>query len=352
MLIAASRQPWHPPRVRSFRHAVLLALAATASGCAARSVEDAGKKGHPEAGPALDSSAPEQRWIRLTLPAIYDRNEGPGGIGEIVPIAGVEVCVEQARPWGGKWDDFRDVDRARVPCQTSAVGTAGGVLAGERLVFPEVPAMAELIVTAKKDGYTPSVFAVTTGKWDHDTTASNPSASKLLTVRRIDAPWGDLPVGAAPPPSKAILRVFAVTLEGIDPWPSTGAKVVIAGSEAHEVFYSAALRMIPGATSTPGVPFGVADLDHSTSAATFTDLSPGEYVVTVEQPGAFFKVAGFGYGEAFHGFSPVGTGTLRVPVLGGHVTQAAAICRCVTPGTADLHAGTCGAGPADGGGPH
>jgi len=364
MTMAARYRPWHPPRVRSFRHAVLLALAATAAGCATRSAEDAAKSGSPEAGRVSDSSPPEERWIPLTLPAIYDRHEGPAGFGDIVAIAGVKVCVEQARPRGGKWEDFATVDVAKVPCVMSEVETgSNGVVTGKKLEFPEVPGMSELILTASKDGYIPSVFAVTTGQFPNDTTGSVPGGANGQTglgLRKRSAPWADLPTGLVPDiEGRGAIRVIVTLWEAqgaqlTAAWAAAGATITLepAGEElgpfygAGGLFASAAGRT-PSSPHPQGAPYG----DPVTSGATFVNVRAGEYSVHVEVPGASCRVSGV-YGDTFRGFGAVHGGTLRAPVLAGHLTQSmAALCRCDQAGSVDLDAGVCRAGTADAGAP-
>jgi hypothetical protein len=181
--------------------------------------------------------APEARRIRITLQPLYDWQEDQDGFGEAIPIGDAKVCVARARPWGGVWSDFVPVNG---PCTTT--------MADQPIVLDGAPGVSELVVTAEKEGYWSSVFAVTTDLWDQDMTLRAPPG-RGLRMRRRHAPWVNVPPGITVSPDLGAMNAGAFTCFG-DCRFAGGARMELADPSGDGPFYHINGKLDPNATST------------------------------------------------------------------------------------------------------
>jgi hypothetical protein len=309
--------------------ALLIPWIAVAGACTSTPEHPA--NAHADASSAADAGSlpPEERWVKLTLPPIFDLQETADGGGDPVSIGDVEVCIAKSRPWAGLWGDFEKVD---LPCVTS--------VAGANVEFARAPGLAELLVTASKPGYIPGLFAVTTGHFDHDTTRSlDPYCTgcrTALSLHRSDPPWPGLPDNAIPSPDAGLLSSSGFLLYGISTRPITGLAVSLDRPGADGPFYTLGGKYVPQSAGTPAAHAGE-------TGATFANIPEGEYEVIFELSGATCKNGGSPLGSTFFGFSSTRENAVRAPVLAGCWTQSInALCQCNSGTTTNLDAGTCG----------
>lgn len=319
-----SRPVVRPPRL------AVLALSAAVAGCASTTRGDGAVTSDPrnDAGLLADASR-ESRPVRLTLPPVSDWQESEAGYGEPLALDGVHVCVARARPSGKMaWTDFVEVDG---PCTTS--------VAGENIVLDGVPGVSELIVTADRDGYLPSAFAVTTDRWDQDATRQ---AGPGIRMRKLEAPWASLPAGAVISADRGVVDVKATMCRGFTCSFAGGASIGIDPVVGSGPFYTVAGRLDTAASETRGGASSVL----VAGGATFANLPEGEYRVTVHVPGASCRVNGWFWGDPIFGFGSSTEDSIGVPVLAGHLTpNIAALCTCGWQSSFDASSGTCTAGP-------
>lgn len=318
-------------------------------------------------GPSSDASldAPEKLPpIQLTLWPVWDTSDSTDAKYFTI-VDDATVCLKKARPIDAKsqWTDFVDTDG---PCVSKTTpGTTSSVDVDRVVVIPGVPARSELVVTAEKEGYRSSVFAVTTGDSDLDVTHYNvfPYHSQ---IRRNESAWSHAPSVPIEPGTGDIslyldgcvftncrfLSGASVTVESLAGGP--------ASADNQGPFFWAAGEPIPDATTTardPGV---------GLSGTTFLNLSPGEYVLKVQHPLATCRGPGYIYGNLDNGFTSERLNEVRAPVLPDHSTVwVEEICFCnealAQPGVelsrgdagplVSLEPGTCERLPTDGGAP-
>jgi hypothetical protein len=235
-------------------------------------------------------------------------------------LDGVTVCLLKKRGYKQRWADFVDV---KGPCTEP-------VPAGANVVLRGVPPMAELVLTAKKQGYLPRTIAVTTGQWDTDLTIHTGQLSKLHLLSTESAafvfPGADLERGQ--------VIVFMESLEMT--WPEGGTSpnfswsllsdvgVSLTPDGGQEARYFNGRSLVGAAQTGPGDNQQFAD-------AVLTNLREGEYVVraspNVESGSAI----------AASGFRDDLPDEVRVPVLDGFFTEAGLAVGCPHPEPGDPH---------------
>lgn len=322
------------------RGVVLLAGASFGAahfGCASESSKSSSE-------PPSDGAAAE-RGIRLTLPPLYDELVTENGSGGLIPLGGAQVCVVKARPWGGAWSSF-----------VTTNGPCAPAVAGERIVLQDVPRDSELLVTAEKEGYWPSLFAVTTDQWDQDTTSQ--MASFSLRLRRSDAPWPMVPSSVAVSQNLGMIQATAVACQFTDCRFAGGARMELGPAPASDQgpFYFVDGILDPGATQTRiggrinplARTWEEFFFDGPATGVSFVNMAEDEYQLTVSVLGLSCRVLGWLSGDPFYGFAPHEGATAGVPVLAGHYTPAIlVICQCDPSSTLDVDAGVCVENVAD-----
>jgi hypothetical protein len=262
-----------------------------------------------------DAGGTEQRAVKLTLFPFWDVSEDANGFLPAAPLDGVKVCVDRVRrihPGGGmgKWADFV---RTNGPCTTS--------VAGQNVVLDGVPPSSELVVTAEKDGYRPSVYAVTTGESAELNTMQYAQDADLHEMRleRADSPWTRSPTGDK---SLGDLSLYVNVCRGYDCRPFVPASIELLpeGAEGGVPQGSGPFIWNHG-KSTPG---------GNASLTTFVNLPDGEYSVVLRDPRVGCINGGLYWGEVYTGFAAP-LNEFRAPVLAGYSTPwIAAACSCKT----------------------
>jgi hypothetical protein len=316
------------------RGVAVLALAVCVEGCASTTKSDRGAPSGSRSDAAVPTDARENRLVRLTLQPIYDWQESETGYGDPVSIDGVRVCVARVRPWGGTWRDFRET---AGPCTTS--------IANERVVLKGVPGVSELVVTASKEGYVPSAFAVTTDRWDLDTTVGG-FPGPFLRIRRGDAPWASLPAREVISGAGGGVEVKAMVCRGLTCSFAGRARIAINPPVGEGPFYTVDGRLEPAATRTRGGGTSPAPFVAGGQGASFANVPEGEYRLSVDLQGTSCRAWGWFSGDPVWGFSSRTVDVIGVPVLAGHLTPNIwAQCTCDWQSRLDRDAGTCAAGP-------
>jgi hypothetical protein len=246
-----------------------------------------------------------------------------------VPLGGVKVCAVKRRPYKGKWNEFQDLHDL---CATT--GDAPDAARGD-VVLRGLPAMSELIVTARKAGFESVAYAVTTSEWDEDITAHILAKDpEFFALMRDGSSESMLAPGVTQSPTLGSLVTYAVVnVAGRLPSFLGAVRVSLEPQPKPDggPFYSLGGKWVPDSTATvPGALLSFPDTP-DTPTALFANLEEDEYVVRFDQPNAFCSVLGDN-GEPVYGFAGQG-GTVRAPVLAGYRTAIAVGCTC-------LHAST------------
>jgi hypothetical protein len=276
----------------------------------------------PEAGaPYSDAQVVppiEANPIQLTLAPFWDIPVGPDGFLDLIPLGGVEVCVEQRRGYEEPWDAFVPVDRAEWPCAVTAEG--------ENAVL-RVPALSELLITAKKEGFVDRVLPVTTGPWDQ---GGNFGVYEMHLYRpeslQALVPSADLELGTI---ATVVVVDNARFAAGYEPRiePEAGSLVHTYGGD-----------VVPDAEATLAGEFAGASNPGMFAISMFFNLPSDEYALSWEREGTRC-----GVNAVLPGFADPRVGVRRVPVLPGSYTMVGASCGCAVPADAP----TCSSG--DGG---
>lgn len=298
-------------------------------------------------GGTTDAYPPEQRDITITLWPIYDVDEVVAATPTSLPksLDGVHVCVDRARPHQGSWDDFRKTDG---PCTESQTGMP--------IVLEGAPPRSELIVTAAKDGYWPSAFAVVTGDWSLDVTTSPPTTRLRLLAKGSSWPGMDPP----PDDNLGLVSIVAQGCVFTICAPLGGASVSLEPAAGRGPFYSDGTIIDDTATATllqaseSGNPSTPGALDWASARpeplTLFADAEEGEYVAHFDHPLANCGIDGWYWGNDIWGY-PGAVDEIRIPVLAGYFTPAiSALCGCTGDDLLSLDPATCASAlSADGG---
>jgi hypothetical protein len=287
-----------------------------------------------EAGTGAGGYPPEERHISLVIWPFYDVDDVLAATEDAlpVPLEGVEVCLKKARPRMGTWEDFVETDG---PCTTSR--------GGEPIALEGVPTDSELLVTATKDGYWPSVVAAMTSQWSTDVTrGSVPTAANQLLAR--DSAWP----GPRPTEDDGVVSVVLVSVLPYDAAPLGGAALALAPGPFTGPLYGDgrtfdldAVRTLPGLPTNPWALAGLVwENVRPGSWTVFSDIPPGDHVLHVEHPTAGCESWGLFSGDRVYGYS-ASRNEIRVPVLAGHTGVVLGICECSGEDRQSLDAATC-----------
>jgi hypothetical protein len=298
------------------RYSWLAGLLLAASSCA-RNVAEPNRSSVPDLA-AVDGSTrgppPEDRTRRLTLFPFWEFAIGDAGAAATVSLEGVQVCLSRARRHDGVPADFIDT---HGPCATPTT-------AGEKVVLDGIPAMAELLVTATKEGYRSRAFPFVTSDTDLDETANYPGIDlHFMFLETLDAE-SRLSPGADPAAGS-----MHVTLAGVgSPLPFVaGVRLTLDPPSSSKPSYSVGGAIDPRATSSlPGsIRFGTSGDFATVPLSSYGNLAGTEYLLRVSPPsGAHMTCSGDYPGDEVN--------STRVPTLAGHSTWVLFRCGCTMDG--------------------
>jgi hypothetical protein len=342
-----------PPNHRYPGRRALVALGLIGLGCQGDGAETGTRVSEePNADAGRVAYPPEPRDITLVIWPFYDFDDVLAATEDAlpVPIDGVTVCLNRARPHLGTFEDFVEMDG---PCTVSQ--------GDEPVELRPVPPDSELLVTAEKPGYWPNVIAAMTGQWSTDVTrTAQPNPGNRLYSRTSPGPW---PAGAEPREDAGTVQVAAL---GAVPmrfaWLGGVTVSLVPGGSAGPHHTDGRQVVHDAVTTQPGLPTNPFARELVWANARpgpytlFADVPQGDHIIRLEHPSAGCDSWGLFDGDPVYGY-PAGANEVRVPVLAGHVTQPVrAGCGCVVTDPAtrpNLDPATCGpaASPTDGGVP-
>jgi hypothetical protein len=323
-----------------------LLVAVLIGGCSSDDPERGqGGRGDPGDTRADAGYPPEDRDLSVTLWPIYSVDDVNAATEDALPtsLAGIEVCAVKARPMGGTFSDFRDL--AEPACAVSATDTP--------IVIQPVPPRSELLVTARKDGYWPTLILAVTGDWPVDVPLSGAPPSTSFRILSRSSAWPELDTGLED--GSALVAVRTTGSNGFAGAPLGGATVSLSRGETEAIHGDGATFHPDASVTFPGPEF-----DALATVLAWPNVRPrpetlltrvpeGDHVVRIDHPTAGCETWGWSYGDTIHGYASNIVNEVRLVALGGHFTVITAHCRCAGPDYLALSSSTCAPAEVDGG---